>query len=466
MSAKILFADDILNDAKMFSLHFSSEYEVTFETSAENAKQRIKKSEYDVYIFDLYFKDQSLNGLDLLDAVFKKSPRIRPIVLTGDIDTERVVKATQKNFVHVLVKNANTQSELKNLVEQVLEQKRSQQQFEAKSVLNGNSPELKKLIYTLERLATRPSKPSLLITGETGTGKELVAGEFARLTGRKITVVNMAILEKDRAESALFGHVKGAFTGAHNNYSGFIKQAHGGILFMDEIGECSPEVQAKLLRVLQDRQVRPMGGDSSTTVDVQFVCATHQNLRQMVQQGKFREDLYQRLSTFKVHVPALRQRRMDILPLFRTFLNELDSMQAIHCDLAAEALLLAYEWPGNIRELKSVAERCLAFTDGRLVTKDTAAQAIRSGFEMDTIFSKIDPQEDQENLFQVAKRRELSRLLEEALSKCQGNRSLAAKLLGVSTRSLQRWISKDSNLLISQGRRGRPKSNLSESSIQ
>ncbi|HET9699842.1 MAG TPA: sigma-54 dependent transcriptional regulator, partial [Burkholderiales bacterium] len=239
----------------------------------------------------------------------------------------------------------------------------------------GVSPAMRRIEEGLPRLAAHAH--TLLVTGESGVGKEHVAMEFHRLAhpGREapFVAVNCGAIPETLLEAELFGHEKGAFTGAVRQKKGVFEQAHGGTLFLDEIGEMPPVMQVKLLRALQERRIQRVGGEASVPVDLLVVCATHRDLKEMVQAGTFREDLYYRINVIQLRIPPLRERRDDILWFARRFLTECDARQGggQHAlSIAAEQALLQYPWPGNLRELKHSLERACILSPGRVIAAD------------------------------------------------------------------------------------------------
>jgi DNA-binding NtrC family response regulator len=291
----------------------------------------------------------------------------------------------------------------------------------------AESPAMKQVLETVGRAASRET--TILLLGESGTGKEVLARlihESGPRKGHSFIAVNCAALAEPLLESELFGHEKGAFTGALGRHPGKFEQAHRGTLFLDEIAETSPALQAKLLRVLQERTLIRVGGTQEIKVDVRIVSATNKDLQQQVQQGLFREDLYYRLAVLVVKIPPLRQRIADILPLARHFLhllNRAPARTAQELTVEAEQALLAYDWPGNIRELQNVMERSLVMSGSDPITPEalglTPSGSRPSGLSSGT-------------LKEMEQRAILAALQAEG-----GNRRRAAKRLGIALRTLQ-----------------------------
>jgi transcriptional regulator with PAS, ATPase and Fis domain len=280
-----------------------------------------------------------------------------------------------------------------------------------------------------------PTRSTVLITGESGTGKEQVARALhvnsPRARGRFVAFNVMAIPEH-LLESELFGHVRGAFTGAYVSRRGLLVEAHGGTLFMDEVGDLPLPLQAKLLRVLQEHRFRPVGGDTEVEVDLRLVLATHRDLEEMVREGRFREDLYYRLNVITVHLPPLRERGEDILSLtdhfLRKFATELGRPPQRFSQEALD-LLRGYSWPGNVRELEHVVERAVALTHHQVITPDCLPPRLRSNGDA------LSPESRLSTVDEV-----LWVHVQRVLREVRGNQTKAAAVLGISRRTLHRWL--------------------------
>ncbi len=296
-------------------------------------------------------------------------------------------------------------------------------------------PSLRRLHDDLRRIAPRPI--SVLITGETGTGKEVVAREIHRLSGRKgpLVAVNMAALPENLIESELFGHERGAFSGALTAKAGLIETADKGTLFLDEIGELSLPLQAKLLRVLEDQSVRRVGATTERKVDLRVVAATHQNLEALEKEKRFRQDLLFRLNGASIAIPPLRQRRGEVAGLARQLLAELASPTPPTLDPSAAVAMDAYAWPGNVRELKHVLERALAFADAGVIMREH----LPASFATETVPPPADRASG--DVRSTVKDFERDRIVE-ALRAAGGNRTRAAEMLGLPRRTLVYKLSK------------------------
>ncbi len=321
---------------------------------------------YDLILLDLRLREGK-EGLDLLAYIIEEDPSAVVIVISGYGDISTAVEALQKGAKTFLEKGRVSPQEIRLKVEHTLKESTAERrirQLEASQETDeiiGDDPKIQK-IRDLIRLVARDGETTVLIRGETGTGKELVARGIQRLGVRKegpFVSVALTDINPETITSELFGHEKGAFTGAVARYHGFFEQAHKGVLFMDEIGDLPHDIQVKLLRVLDQKRFRRMGGTEDISVDVQMVTATNRPLEEMIKDGRFREDLYYRLKVFEIHLPPLRERRSDIQLLAEYFLHQIRSKgrtPAKGFTDDANGMMLNYRWPGNVRELKSVVE--------------------------------------------------------------------------------------------------------------
>ncbi|MCD8141574.1 MAG: sigma-54 dependent transcriptional regulator [Planctomycetaceae bacterium] len=293
------------------------------------------------------------------------------------------------------------------------------------------SPSMEKLIAQAGRAAD--SDITVLITGESGTGKELLAEYIhaaSRRAGQPLVRVNCSAIADSLAESELFGHVKGSFTGAVEDHAGYFAQADGGTLHLDEIGDMPFPIQAKILRTLENSLIRPVGGKQEIPVDVRFVASTNKNLGELVERGAFRNDLYFRINPLQLHIPPLRERREDIAPLLRHFLSRQPGREAgKRFSVEAEKALLAYDWPGNVRELQNLVKVCALLSPGAIIEADDLPQAVRSPSS-----SGAHPpaSTSQSGRLEDAERHAIRTVLDEV----GGNRRMAAERLGISVRTL------------------------------
>ncbi len=346
-------------------------HDVTAAASGEEALHLVAKRHYHLVITDL--KMPGISGIDVLNRVKREDPETAVILLTAYGSVEGAVVAMREGAADYLLKPLANPDELRLAVRRVLEERRvadeattlrqaSEAIFPFGEIIAGD-PKMRAALELARSVA--PTDSTVLVTGETGTGKELIARlihHWSPRADQAFVAVNCAALAETLLESELFGHEKGAFTGAVAQRRGRFELAHGGTLFLDEVGEMSPALQAKLLRVLQERTLERVGGSKTVTVDVRVIAATNRDLQQMVTEKAFRDDLYYRLSVFPIALPPLRERPADILPLAEHILRQANRRLAKRLTgIADEAkgLLQAYAWPGNIRELQNVIERAV-----------------------------------------------------------------------------------------------------------
>jgi DNA-binding NtrC family response regulator len=354
----------------------------TASTKAEAVTWLSSQSTWDAILLDLQLPDG--NGLELLTELKQKMNSTPVIVLTGHGSIENAVEATQKGAVNFLVKpislddvvnslNTALAKSALNLTHPSAVQAESKTTIRvANAAIVGQSPSIQNVLEMVTRVAD--SDATILIQGESGTGKELIARAIHQLSPRKnapFVAINCGAIPSELLESELFGHMKGAFTGAIANRVGRFEMADGGILFLDEIGDMSPSLQVKILRALQERSFEPVGSTKSVQVNVQVITATHINLEKAVSEGKFREDLFYRLNVIPIVIPALRERTSDIPVLLQHFLKNFGQRRKESLTgFSQEALesLMSYPWPGNIRELENLVER-LTIIKGRGVVE-------------------------------------------------------------------------------------------------
>jgi DNA-binding NtrC family response regulator len=348
-------------------------YDVREAASLEAAHARISRGEADIVVLDVQLPDGY--GPSLLDRLNREDRRIPVIIVTGFGDIDMAVEAMKlgaQDFIQKPVDIARLRQAVDRAAERVAMQRELDHlrtaRHPAEAWVIGDTPVMKKLMADLARVA--PSNATILLTGESGTGKEVLAGAIHRLSqraGKPWIAINCANFADGLLESELFGHEAGAFTGAAKRKDGLFVTADGGTLFLDEISTMKVELQAKLLRVLEDKAIRRLGGTAETRVDVRIVAATNRNLDELVRSGQFREDLYHRLNVVELRLPPLRERADDIPALVGFFIQKYNremgrNVQAV--SPAALQALKAYPWPGNIRQLRNAVERAMLFADG------------------------------------------------------------------------------------------------------
>lgn len=432
----LLICDDDSEMLRTLHLSLRSNFEIMTVNHVEKAKRLSDLEKYDIALVDLNFEGQDQDGLQLLDYLSKFSPSTYLVVLSGDTFTKRIIEATRRRLFDFIVKDEfyfkNLSLTLNKLSQQIMAKKQNSDQKYL-----TRSDKVKEILAKIDHVLKSQSESPILIIGETGTGKEMLAQHIAYNLGIKPVTANMGSIPTETAESVLFGHERGAFTGALTNKTGLIEAAHNGIFFLDEIGECSSSVQTKLLRAIQEKEVQPLGANKAKGINVRFIAATHKDLTQQVADGQFRLDLLQRLNTFVFKLPSLRDRPEDILFYAQMFLEEFSKNEyGFKITEEGEKELLTYSWPGNIRELKNVMERIVVLSPKFIIDGQTVSEAIFVG-STKTASSVAKAEIVATN----AKKEELIKTLKEY----KGNRRRSAISLGISEATLYRWI-KDFNL--------------------
>ncbi len=439
----ILIADDERGTREALARFLRPMYDVTLAEDGQIGMNLLARNNYDLVLSDI--RMPGADGLTILDASLKKNPPPPVILFTAYGSIEAAVDARKRGAFDFVTKPVNL-GQLEILISRALEsvrikaenselKKRLDSKFGVENII-GNSAALQKIIENVRQVA--PTRATVSITGESGTGKELIAQALHQLSGRtgRSVAVHCAALPETLLESELFGHEKGAFTGATEQRKGRFELADGGTLFLDEIGEIPLSTQVKLLRVLETRQFERIGGVETIEVDTRVVTATNRDLAAMVAEGKFREDLFYRLDVVTVHLPPLRERVEDIPPLVNHYLAYFakeNGRGELSISESAMSALCSYPWPGNIRELKNCVERMVVLTRGSLIDLDNVPVNIREkitpGISKAILGASTCDLERNEKL-------RISRALEE----CGGNRTKAAEKLGISRRTLHRKL--------------------------
>lgn len=442
MKGMILVVDDEKNIRE--GLKKSLELDGFTALTASNGQEAFKvfeQGEIDLVITDL--KMPQMSGEALLKKIKQKSPSTPVIILTGHGTVENAVETMREGAYDFLTKPVNLKK-LTLLIKRALANKQLEienrelhKQLDEKfgfSNIIGTSPQIQKVFDLVKQVA--PSTANVLITGENGTGKELIANAIHRLShrhGSPLVKVHCAALSENLLETELFGHEKGAFTGAFGQKRGRFELADGGTLFLDEIGEIAPVVQVKLLRVLQEREFERVGGEKTIKVDVRIIAATNKDLRKEVDEGRFREDLFFRLNVIAVEIPALRERLTDIPLLVNSFIKDFAKQNNKgQMDISAKALsyLENYNWPGNIRELRNVIEGAVVMARESTISESNLPAYI-VGSKGDNVINI----ESGMSLSEIEKNAIISTL---ALTK--GNKTQAAKILGIGRKTLHRKL--------------------------
>ena len=417
---------------------------VSTTTDPNHGLQQALSREFAVVVTDVQMP--SRDGLEICRQLAAARPEIPVIIMTAFGSLETAVQAirdgafdfvTKPFEVDLLVRAVKRAVEYHRLTDQVriFREQASRNQFDS---LIGDSKPMVELFELMQRVARTDS--TVLITGESGTGKELVAQSLhqrGRRAAKPFVTVNCAAVPEALLESELFGFEKGAFTGADRNHDGLFRRADGGTLFLDEIGEMPANMQAKLLRVLEESRVLPVGGKSEISVDVRVICATHRELEDEVLQKRFREDLYFRINVIPIPIPPLRQRGLDILALAQSFLKKFAQLNNTSIDgfsAAASEKLLEYHWPGNVRELRNVVERAVTLARFSQIEIDDLPAKIRQ-------FEPRNLSEPSEQLDEILPMAEIEKqYIVKVLKACRGNKSQAAKLLGFDRTTLYRKL--------------------------
>ena len=443
---KILVIDDDDSSREVLAMLLQSAgYEVTSAATAESALDLINREQYQIIVSDLFLPDKS--GLDILPEVHRVSPATEVIVVTGYASAQTAVRAMKEGAFDYITKPIDF-DELRMVVTKALEKQKLlseniylrrqlQGRFEFSNII-GSSPAMNLVFERMNRIVKTDS--TVLVTGESGTGKELVARALhfnGTRRERPFVAVNCSAIPEMLLESELFGHVRGAFTGAIKDKPGKFEAANHGTIFLDEIGSLPLHLQAKMLRVLQEHEVERVGSNKMVKLNVRVISATNSDLENMVKQGGFREDLYYRLNVIPLRLPPLRERQQDIMYLTTFFLEkQCRLMGRPPCSISKQALeaLEQYSWPGNVRELENLIERMVALTDAAVITlEDVPAKIIggkpdREGFDIKMPSQGID-------LVATISRIEHSLILQ-ALESAGGVKAKAAALMGIHRTTL------------------------------
>jgi two-component system response regulator HydG len=442
---RVLFVDD---DADMRGLVEAGLREIGFEThlcaSAEEALAVLPAEDFDVAIVD--FQMPGMNGLELCERIVAARPDVPVVVLTAHATLDTAVGAIRAgayDFVTKPIKLSSFQIAIeraarhRELTAEVRRLRESQAPHSFGAII-GESPLMRGVLDLVARVAATDS--TVLITGESGTGKELIARALhqrSRRASGPFVAVNCAAVPETLLESELFGHVKGAFTDARQARAGLFLQASGGTLFLDEIGETPLAVQAKLLRVLQERVARPVGGDHEVPFDVRVVAATNRDLEEAIDEGRFRQDLLWRIQVVRIELPPLRARGRDVLLLAQRAVERFAraaGKKVVGLSPPAAERLLAYSWPGNVRELHNAIERAVAITRYEELTVDDLPERVRDYHSSQLVVAGDDP--ELLPTMEEVERRYVLRVLDAV----QGNKALAARVLGLDRKTLYRKL--------------------------
>jgi DNA-binding NtrC family response regulator len=440
MKGKVLVVDDQADVRGLLVAVLEQDYQVTEADSGAALQKSFAQEQPDVVLLDVKLPDA--DGLDLLPQIKKRWADTEVIVLTGHGSFSMAVEATRRgasNFLSKPFENEKLLADVKCAVERKQQSEENSTLRRALETMSGTvspifgSPAMQEVVRTVERVA--PSDVTVLITGESGTGKEVIADLLHAMSRRskgRITKINCAALPRELIESELFGSVKGAFTGAHADREGLFRQAEDGTLLLDEISEMPIDTQSKLLRVLQDQEVRPVGGKTSYKTNCRVIASTNRKPEDAFKEGKLREDLYYRISAISVHLPPLRERREDIMPLANAFLKRFAAQaNSTISGFTAGAVerLTAFDWPGNVRQLQNEVQRAVLLSEGDVVeAADISVTAVKT--------PGVESQDTNFTLLEGVERNAIMQMLKET----GGNKLEAAKRLGIGRQTLYNKI--------------------------
>jgi DNA-binding NtrC family response regulator len=439
----ILFVDDDQQILEIVSIYLDRfGYSVDTVNSGKFAIEKIQQKDYAVVFTDLIMPE--ISGLDLLKAVKKSNPSTEVIIVTGYGTIESAIEALKLGGYDYLQKPINFER-LKILIERIIEKKKLQlenimikQRLKDRfsyDQLIGRSPKMQQIYEMIDRIST--GSPTVLIQGESGTGKELVANVIHQNSIRRdkpFIPVNCGAISEGLLESELFGHVKGAFTGAIKDNIGLFKAADGGTIFLDEIAEVPTALQVKLLRALQERKIRPVGDTREFGIDVRVIAATNKNLAKEIENKTFRKDLYYRLNVISIQMPPLREIKEDIAHLVYHFMKKFSAETPRQVSRVAPEvidLLMRYDWPGNVRQLENIIERAFALGEGDVICTHDLPAEIRN------IDNTLNISNTNLNLVDNEKI-----LMLRALRQTSGNKAEAAQLLGINITTVYRKMEK------------------------
>jgi two-component system response regulator HydG len=439
----ILVVDDDITFCMMLQSYLSKQgYQVFTTQKAEEGLRVIRSQSIDLVLSDYRMPDK--NGIELLEDLKKTHPQLPVIIMTSYGDIRLAVRAMKLGAVDYITKPVNHE-ELRELISSVFQQpvaagnEKRISPYEQEEFIQGQNKDWQEIEHHLQMVG--PTQLSVILQGESGTGKEFVARRLHDLSTRStqpFVAIDCGALSNEIAASELFGHVKGSFTGAMADKKGQFELANGGTLFLDEIGNLNYEIQVKLLRALQERKIKRIGGSYDIAVDVRIIAATNDELHKSLQQGNFREDLYHRLNEFTIHLKPLRERPEDITLFAKKFLtlaNQELNKNIIGFDKEVLSKLTSYSWPGNLRELKNVIKRSVLLSKTEWITLD----AIPTELLVKESLEKQEAQEEGTDLKVLSENLERKKILE-ALEKCKYNKSKAARVLNIDRKTLYNKI--------------------------
>lgn len=448
MAERLLVVDDEPSMREFLEIMLSQEgYQVRTASTGEEGVKAYRAEEPDLVLTDV--KMPGMSGLDLIREIHSLDPAAPVIAITAYASADDAVRAVREGAydylskpfqiedLRIIIRNA---LEARRLRRENLELRRSIEGRYRFADIVGKSHEMVEIFDLISRVA--PSKAGVLIMGESGTGKELIAKAVhynSPRTDKPFVTINCTAIPENLLESEMFGHQKGSFTGAVSNKAGLVEAAHTGSLFLDEIGEIPQSIQVKLLRFLQEREFRRVGGTDDKKIDVRVIAATNKNLEEEMEAGNFREDLYYRLNVIRIRLPPLREREEDIPLLVDHFLKKFSKEQGKKIEKVsslAMRVLCNYSYPGNVRELENIIERCVTLEQSDQLTAENLPQKLFESAGSVCIGGELDIPPDGIDINRTMEDME-KKLISRALDISSGNRPRAAKLLGISFRSLR-----------------------------
>lgn len=428
MPSILIVEDDITFSLMLTTWLGKKGFEVKALSSVSDAKRQIESVPYDLILSDLRLPDG--DGIDLLKWVKEKYASLPLVMMTSYAEIQTAVQAIKLGASDYIAKPLNPEEllgKIRELVKTAPSEHPVSKPSEVSTYIEGQSPAARQLFDHVRLVA--PTDMSVLITGASGTGKEYIARRIHEQSNRSkapFIAVDCGAIPKDLAASEFFGHVKGSFTGAIDNKTGAFVAAHGGTIFLDEIGNLTYEVQVQLLRALQERKVKPIGTNEEIAINVRLISATNENLRTAIDKGDFREDLYHRINEFTVRIPDLKERKEDLLLFANNFLDQANAelqKDIIGFDNETIRIFQSYSWPGNLRQMKNVIKYATLLATGRYITRRELPEELTEAPEKDTRIHLKDETHECE-------------LIKRALQESNNNKTRAAQLLGIDRKTL------------------------------